>query len=270
MVGESAAHPAASSGASAAPAGSAPPRSVRFSNEQLKKLRSNCENGMELATRVLSMFENRAVVVGAAALIGPIKSEHGLALTEMKTIRGTEEWRVAMATGRRCAHFHEAFAKLSSSRVLLDVGLLHWRHGAEAIRFSAEEAGRICTSMVNVCRESLYREAAFQMSYSWDLPGRFAGMLSHLASERAATSKWIKSVFAAVSAAETAALTDPWVQSFLCHVLGSVVVSWPSVRALIAQQPSGGFQTTHACASCAFLSPEKTRVVRTTMIIILV
>ncbi len=44
-------------------------------------------------------------------------------------------------------------------------------------------------------------------------------MLSHSAEERAATAKWIRNVFAVLSAAEEAALKDPWMEAFLRHPL---------------------------------------------------
>ena len=58
---------------------------MRFSNEELKQLRSNCKNGMHLSAKVLSMFEHRAVMVGIDDVTNPAMEEHRLAITVMQT-----------------------------------------------------------------------------------------------------------------------------------------------------------------------------------------
>lgn len=214
---------AASSGSGSAPAGGGPGRSVRFSNDQISRLRSSCANGMHLAGRIMSMMETRAVIVGTAAVAAPVMEEHSLTVTILKTQSGSMSWRSEMALGHRCRHLRPMFESLMDREMLLDIGLLDYSEFNCTCLFTTDEAQRISTTLMTFCCHMLCREVILLMSYCRDFPMVFAGFLDRDEANRQRTADFCRKVFATLTEAEQKSHDDVWLADFLKYLI------WPDM-----------------------------------------
>ena len=194
-------------------------RSVKWSNEELKKLRSSCSTGFHLATTILCMDETRAVMTGVAAIARPIEEEHALAITAMKTRMGTKAWRCRQASGAVSAPMLQAWAALCDQGTLLDVGLLSFEDGASSCPFGDDAASRVACSLVDFCREMVYGEIVFQRAYCEDLPNRFCSLVDDSAQIRQDAAAWLWRVFEEVTELEAAGQGDAWLASYAKQLL---------------------------------------------------
>ena len=136
-------------------------RSVKWSNKELARIRSNCKGGFHLASTILCAQETHSTWTGVCAVSRPVQEQHAMAITMMKTRSGTREWRTTQCTGKALSHIAEVLAALSNPSVLLHMGLLSYHFGAEVCEFSSQCAQRIASSMVGYCREVMYHELLF-------------------------------------------------------------------------------------------------------------
>lgn len=204
----------------APPQGQHRPRSVKFSNAELEKIRSDCANGFHLAATILCMEETRAVMTGVAAVADPLMQAHSLAITRMKTRKGSMELRCELACGRGSGHLKSIWGALSSVDVLLDMGLVSYS-GEVHTSFSPDCAGRVAASLVEFCREMLASEISFLRNYAEDLPNVFVGLVSPDPQQVENTARFVWQAFQAVTACEARGHTDPWLRDFCRNLL------WP-------------------------------------------
>ena len=154
--------------------------------------------------KIMSVSETRSVMLACATITQPSQVEHSRAITVLKTKQGCLEWRREMACLERAAHLQETWGFLADPKLLLNIGLTDYRDGRRGCGFSAEEARRISTSIVNYTREILLRECQFLWSYCGDMPACFAALVSPEETRRAKVAAFIKSAFAAITVAEKA------------------------------------------------------------------
>ena len=204
-------------------------RSVKLSNEEVSKLRSNADNGMELATRIWLLEENNVVVVGTTLLGQVAAQENSNTIRAHKTQRGSEDWCISMASWGRVTYLNTLLDLFTSKDFLLDIGFMsHMDDGST--EFSEESQGRITTSLFEFLIAQLLAEIVLLRTYAEDLPGKFAALLSPVAAIRAKAATWIRLAFERLEGFELIALDDDWIKHFLLNLC------WPHstwVRELI-------------------------------------
>ena len=194
-------------------------RSVKFSNDELSRLRAGTQNGFHLAANILCMFETKALMTGVQLISTPVAAEHGLAITKMKSRSGTKHWRCEQSKGTNLTHLNDCIAVLHDQDMLLEMGLIDFTHAGERCEFSDETACRIATTLSTYLRHVLNNEVLFQLAYSCDLPNSFCGLVHDdvLVVEEAAT--WHASVLAQVTKLEAAGIDDMWAKKYCANLV---------------------------------------------------
>ena len=227
VPGEDDERPAGTEGLPPGPAGEnhdgAIGRSVRLSNHNVQRLRSNCKSGMHLACTIMCMEESWAVMFGIAEITKPSHEEHSKTVVTLKTRRGTLWWRSQMASEHRHEYIQATMDALSSNELMLYLGLRSYRDGGARCEFDDRVSKRIVGTLVDYARCLISREISFYRSYSEDLPGRFASLVHDDAACRRAGVEWVKEAWEELLAAEDAAVhTDNiWLRDYLAALL------WP-------------------------------------------
>lgn len=188
-------------------------RSVRWSNDQLQRLRSSCSTNFHLATTIMAMTENKAAMTGISAITLPMEELHNKAITMCKTRAGTKEWRCSVARGS-VDHVLEMVSALSDHATLLQMGLVSYEHGCESCMFSDDSAGRVASLLVDFLRDMVFCEVVFVRNYAEDLPNCFVGLVddSLHVRRRVASYAWV--VFEEVTKAEALGAEDMWLRDF--------------------------------------------------------
>ena len=190
------------------------PRSVAWSNEEMKKLRSSCKTGLELATTILAMEETRALATGTTAIALSLDGEHARTITEMKTRSGAFNWRLEMAIGGRFGPALRGMSVLWDAQILVDVGLLSF-HGANKCEFSDESASKIADCLFVFARDLLAAEVNFARQYSGDFPNFFVALLDKDDDRRAESFRYVSDVWLTLTNMEQKCATDPWLDSYM-------------------------------------------------------
>ena len=202
-------HPEVSTAAGARPGAAGTGRSVKLSNDALKRLRSDCKTHLDLACRILMLEEHRVVMQGCALLCDPLAREHSNTIIFHKTCRGSRQWHVEMATGTRCNHVVEIMETLLSKDTLTMLGVLSHRSDGSS-EFAPAVIDRVVTSWALYCQHNIELELAFLRSYSHDVPNAFSGLLAEDEATQRGTADWLVRAFSAVSKMEEAAWDDRW------------------------------------------------------------
>lgn len=200
-------------------------RSVRWSNDQLSKLRSACGTNFHLATTIMAMAENKAVMTGVAAITLPLEELHDKAITMCKTRAGVKEWRCSVARGG-VDHVLDMVAALSDFDMLLQAGLVSYEEGSGSCVLSDDAALRVAASLVDFLRDMIYSEVVFVRNYAEDLPNCFVSLVDADETQRKKMASRIWRVFEVVTKVESLGTKDMWTRDF-CRNLIWPCCTWP-------------------------------------------
>ena len=212
----SSAHPAVAA-VPAAP--TVAPRSVRFSNAEIDKIRSSCQTQTHLATTIMCVHETKVLNAMMTKFVHPIEEEHNFTVTALKTQAGTLEWRTQMAALRRKHHIESTLGLLRDKALLITLGLQSFEGAAHTCMFPDAMAERIAASTLDFCRELVYAELLLLLQHSADLPGKFAGAVSKGPAIKSDTMQWLKQTFDAVCDAERHARDDEFLAAWLLDLI---------------------------------------------------
>lgn len=197
------------------------PRTVRASNEELRKVRSGCKNTLHFRTLSLGDGFSNQVTDMVDSVCEPANTMFNKGLTMTKSRDGSLAFHLRLCHGGFGQVIADMFQKIVDPPTMARIGFLTQEEAPfcdeAALMQDGYLANLMCTVWMNVSKNMLLS----CMGYSHRLPGLFIGILDADDGRRQATLERLRRWFGLLQEADTQAHRDPWVRKFLDSLI------WP-------------------------------------------
>lgn len=151
------------------------PGTVRGSNREQEKATAK-PSAIKTVAKSLANMTTFALNTGMALLVAPVREQHSLTVTSMKTPRGCREFFTQMAAGN-FDYLFKVFDVLADSPALVRMGLE--KPVANASFLSEGAVVKVAEALLVFVQDLIGRELCFVLLYALCPPGLFAALLSH-------------------------------------------------------------------------------------------
>ena len=202
-------------------AGSAEPRGVKYSTEEIDRLREQYKNTTILVTRILCNSASLRLARVIVTVCKPVRQQHAFDVHDFKKFEKTQQWHLRMARGGYSRVLAKTWSVLQDPLALEDMGFQMQVSGQSIPGNPADShpaewhediytAGVMLTLSRSLVSHMLHSSAHFLAS----LPGMFALLISTDTAERKACLQKLSRLWGAPQGLEAAMLADRSLQAF--------------------------------------------------------
>lgn len=198
-----------------------PPRTVKGSNEELKKLRAACKNQLHVVAHLLCSMGTRSMMKMLNIATAPIREDFGLMTTKHKTRKGGMDWLWDMCRGGSCDLLRKIFATLHDPKV---TAFLFYSEAVDSQGSEASDRDQVflCERYLDLVRCLAKQRLLFASLYEEALPAKLALLVSPFGSDVESVLSELSSIFDALCSLERQSLTDPFAKGILDDL------AWPA------------------------------------------
>ena len=196
-------------------------QSVKASNAELKKIRDQSANTLDLAARILGDRVNFRLFEGIRHVVTCFHLSFGQFITRSKTQRGMLDLYTAFARGHENASFmHKAFTSLNGGGTFHQIGFAD--AGSPEAATSAQHDSQIAGRLFHFVTAFAGHRLANHLHYMACLPGMFVLLVHPDASVRASCLRRLRLIWELLSQADVDAYSISFAQNFMHNLC------WPA------------------------------------------
>lgn len=209
------------SGAVSAPGGQ--PRTVKASNDELRKVRAGCKNTLHFCALALGCKYSNQITDMIYCLCEPANIFFDMGLTMTKTRRGSLEFHLSLCNGGFKRVIHEMSGKLVDPETIRRIGFLTAEEAPYAEPGALQQDGHLSNLMLLVWMNVSKNMLLSTMTYSHRLPGFLIGVLDPDVERRRAALGRIRVWYDLLQRADRQSQKDAWVRNFMFSLI------WPGM-----------------------------------------
>lgn len=211
------------SGVAPAPNSSDTPRTVRDSNAELRKVRSQCKNTLHFCCLVLSNRFSHQITDCVDIVCDPSNQFFDLGITECRTREGNLHFHLGLCHGGFKHVMDRMLSKMHCPEALKAIRFLPIEGAGMYEEAQLQQDAYLANLMLSIWMSVAKNMLMSSMAFSHRFPGFFIALLDPDRDARAAALRRIEGWAKLLAAAEVCALADPWVKQFLVSLV------WPQM-----------------------------------------